>query len=439
MTSTDIYFCFSLNSRKGIPIKSPHERLQARRSTSSHDLLSPLNTLDRSAPSPRLTVKPRVLAPVLPLKLEKLPNSYTGSSASIDELIKKYPSDTFSTDADTLKNVTVQRGSLASFANETSIASAYTSEDDEANSKEIESPASKIQTQTQPQTPRKAQTTFSRSNNSDEKKLHVSTIQFRNAVVPSSRSIYTYTNFKLIFLQKQRVLVISCVIDRLPNSAVLNIPYSKVHRIQFSRKECSPSSEWYIDFVLAPEFADQIDLKPFNAPPESTLTPLQIQAYADVWTLRVYLDYNCGLSVHVIDNILLSILNDRKAFYFTENKDKYGEFQTTNLTSSPDRPRKSLSYSFSSSAINSSPRTVPSFESLYASDSVKLKSRRKTVLEDDDQIYASKMSPDVFESSTRRQSKRTRSSTSSGSCSNSPAKVAEFTYVDPDFESDCIK
>ena len=48
-------------------------------------------------------------------------------------------------------------------------------------------------------------------------------------------------------------------------------------------------------------------------------------------------------------------------------------------------------------------------------------------------FYAPKMSPDVFESSTRRQSKRTRSSTST--VPTSPSKVAEFTYVDPDFES----
>ena len=229
------------------------------------------------------------------------------------------------------------------------------------------------------------------------------------------------------------MLVLSCVINNSPNLAVLSLGYSKVLKIQFIRKECASSSDWYIDFVMAPEVV--IDLQPFKAPPDSASPHSHIDTFSHFSTLRVCLDSDCGASVSALDNILLSIINDRRAFYFAEAKDHYGDFEKSNRTSSPDRPRKTLNYSpdtynsSSKSALNSSPRHVPSLESLYASDSVKIKSRRQVVIEND-QIYASNSSPDVFESTYRRQSKRNRLT--------SPKDV-DFAYVDPEFESECVK
>ena len=335
-------------------------------------------------------------------------------------MTKRYPPDTFSTEASDFKNVTVQRGSERVLQDECfDIAAAYASDDEKL-----------------PETAKTQRSISSRSTSSDQKEIRISTIQYRHFIIPPSKTIHTYTNFKLIVLQKERFFVLSCSINNSPSLAVLSLSYSKVLRIQFIRRECSLSSEWYIDFVLAPEASSQIDLKPFKAPPESAFSTSHIDTFSQFSTLRVYLDSNCGASTHTLDNILLSILNDRRAFYFAENKDHYGDFETSDRTSSPGRPKKSLSYSPSKSsisALNSSPRVVPSLESLYASDSVKLKSRRKTLIEDE-QVYAPKSSPDVFESSSRRQSKRHRTSSPSNS-----SKEADYAYVDPEFESECVK
>ena len=418
--------------RKGIPIKSPHERLDGtnfRRSSSSHDLLSPLNTLDcKSTSSVRPVAKPspslpRTLTPAFPLKVDKLPSSFTGNvsrnDGPLETLLKKYPIDTFCTEAHDFKNVTVERGSDKQDSEYFDVASAGPS-----NGEKIP----KIKS-------RESQSSPSRSSisSSDQKQIRVSTIQYRHLIIPPCKSLHKYTKFKLIFLQKERMLVLSCVINNSPNLAVLSLGYSKVLKIQFIRKECASSSDWYIDFVMAPEVV--IDLQPFKAPPDSASPHSHIDTFSHFSTLRVCLDSDCGASVSALDNILLSIINDRRAFYFAEAKDHYGDFEKSNRTSSPDRPRKTLNYSpdtynsSSKSALNSSPRHVPSLESLYASDSVKIKSRRQVVIEND-QIYASNSSPDVFESTYRRQSKRNRLT--------SPKDV-DFAYVDPEFESECVK
>lgn len=450
---------FSL-PRKGIPIKSPHERFVAeksrhfvadksRRSGSAHDLLSPLNTLDAKKPfnttnSARPIAKPstvlaRTLVPTIPLKVDKLPSSFTHGTGtgSFDNLVARYPIGTFCTEAasgENIKNVTVKRGSTSIGPSSDNsecfdIAFAYASDDEKSS----------VRSSVQSKVNHKGTST------SDQKVIQVSTIQYRHLIIPPCRSPHTFSDFRLIFVQKERCLVLSCKINNSPNSSALSIKYCKVLRIQFIRKECMPSSDWYIDFVLAPD--TPVDFQPFKAPPDSALPQAHLETFSNFSTLRVCLDSNCGASVHALDNILLSILNDRRAFYFSDSKDRYGEYETSDRTSSPNRLGKSLSshnmsprttatYSTPIKSIfNSSPRLVPSLESLSTSDSVKVKSRRNNLIQND-QIYTtsskSQSSPDVFEG-RKRQSKRTRTT------SSTLPKEADIAYVDPEFELDCVK
>lgn len=391
--------------------------------------MSPLNTLDsKSSSVSNYTNSPsnqarnnitRSLIPNIPLKVDKLPSSFGGKVSmmgSLDSLLKKYPGDTFCTEETSSRefgDVDLNRKSL--LYEKTKIS------DSECYEKQPVSPSI---------------TQSSKPAFSDQKQIKVATIQYRHIIIPPSKCEHKYSNFKLIFIQKDRTFVLSCSVDDSPNSAVLFVSFSKVLRLQFIRDESLSSSDWYIDFVLFP--GTEINLKPFmpiNS--SSNFNDTFINTFSEFSTLRVNLDYSCGASCTILENILLNISKDRNAFYFANEKDAYGEFELNKRISSPDRSynsKLSLTKSLYNSS-KSSPRMVPSLESLSASDSVKIKSRRQAFIDGNDQIYTSKSSPDVFDS--KRQSKRIKTALTTPP--KKQLKESDFAYVDPEFESECIK
>ncbi len=251
------------------------------------------------------------------------------------------------------------------------------------------------------------------------KTIKISHIQYRLVVLPPSKTIHSYEEMKIRFFPNDKFVALSAEIDG--DAGNVAVPFSKVARIQFIRTEGQCSSDWYIDFVLTN--GHTLNFSKFKCVDDPDIRDHSM-------TLRVKLAKNCGLSIESIENILLSIVKDRRAFHFTSIRDRYGEFETSNLSSTPPKPPvnnlgKRLG-NRSCSTAELSPfqnRFVPSLEKLSSSESV-IKPATSSSL------FAS---PDVFDFPLKRTSKRLRG------VEKRTIDEGSFTHVDPDFESERVK
>jgi hypothetical protein len=350
------------------------------------------------------------------LKVERLPRSFQSASAalaasssksgSFDQLHKRFFSSSNGSESGKVKRL---------------------SDDDEDGSFSINSN-------------NKSSTHFKSSSSSSDigSGLKVSTVQYQEIIFPSSRTHQLQSDLKLLFLQADRLLALKGTVQGV--SVLSAVPYSKIQRIQFIANSSSSSSDWFIDFVLVPSV---LDLAPFQCTEESTRTAIKT-VFSKYSTLRLNLCSNCGMSFKSIENILISVVRDRKALKFTPIRDQYGEFELEPLSSTLGSPARSGSLSASSESISSpqqkvtlatrtySARVVPSLDSLSASDSVKLGS--STIF---------KSSQKHPPSSSLVASPKSKPVRSSKRLNNSPTSLTKssdsFTYVDPEFVGDSVK
>lgn len=250
----------------------------------------------------------------------------------------------------------------------------------------------------------------------------VSCIEYQSYILPSIQDVTLFSDIRLLFIPQDRNIMLSAKVhgkvEHVP------IPYAKIYRIQFIRREGDPSSEWYIDFVLT---STTLDLSAFQKYDEASRIQFQFdnQYCNHFTTLRLNLAKNCGMCSATIENTLLSILSDKKAVYFTDIRDKYGEFEQSKLSGDS---------SISTPARLTLKRTVPSMESLAASESLRLKRHKR-----DMDYYSSSA---VFKESAVPSYERRTSTRLKGSPPKTTRKrdPESFTYVDPDFEdTDSVK
>ena len=441
-----IYLFFSI--RKGVPIETPESR-RNRRSSSSHNYLSPINTLDGD--SVRIKPAAAISAGLLrtssslasfPLKVDRLPSSFqvvrTPFSADAEDDIIKVKVATDSAD-DPLKGGTRKVVSLKS-----------SSDESDGDGKEIDfryfdkAPKSTVTPwKGSPIVPKipivpklsnvssvsptvssvtVSPTVFSRTQpqKAITSTLNISNIQYRLLIIPPSKSIHKYESMHLLFVQNERMMVFTANINASAESLVL--PFAKVARIQFIRQAgFASSADWYIDFVLVSGYS--LDFKTFKVISDDP------DLIDNCMTLRVNLARNCGLSSGSIENILLSIITDRRAFHFSACRDRYGEFERSQLSSYSPPPKLSKTKTKTMTVNNLSLRAVPSLDKLSSSESVQIAAKsplnaRKWTLP------TGLNSPDIFDG-PRRTSKRLKSPIEKKSVDSS-----DFTYVDPDFETE---
>ena len=259
--------------------------------------------------------------------------------------------------------------------------------------------------------------------------IPVSTLQYRHIILPPSKSVYNYSDFELIFNSTSRIIGFIGKVNESYRNTVISS--SKVRKIQFYRKDFTSSGDWYIDFVLF----DLIDLSFLNV----DIYNSNATGYTDFLecnTLRIYLKYQCSLTISEIENLLLSLIKDRNAFNFTDKRDAYGEFEKRFQSPTPNN---SISYRLRTPSLldrNLSNRSVPSLDSLSSSDSVKLRSAY-ALMNSKKQIS----SPDIFNASSSKQInvKKRTSSRLKTATESSKQLSNSYTYVDPDLGSECIK
>ena len=435
---------YLFSSRKGTPIQSPFSKRQNEKlpANSSHDYLSPVNTLDAKLP-PKKQENPLKkyentlsLSRSFPIKTDKLPGAFNTTTtsksdgySSFKNLLQKYPSDTFCTEMEALSSVTKNHVNV--------VLSDSESEDDkkvalEEDNFDIKSCYSKSEIKRKPlstesffdsyvpESPIKS--SMSVPLNSFIKPrpfptLKVSNVQYRSIMLPSSSK--DDPNLKLIFVPNERIV---SILNSKNNN--VTIPFSRISRVQFIRNENLASSDWYIDFVLN---CNSLNFEPFGI--FSNFSTAEAVAYENCNTLRINLAINCGLSILSIEGLLIPILRDRNAFYFTTNRDPYGEFENTNNTSSSSTasPKRQIT----PTSKTPQTRNVPSLEALSSSESVKIGS--STIKRSSNSIFQSKFySPDIF---VKRTSKRIRSSQESPKKSNNSEN---YVYIDPNFETERV-
>lgn len=498
-----LYFLFLSNKRKGIPIASPYSRERERqreqalenernreevrekkkfRTSSSHEFISPINTLDtelKNRNSNSFKQKLKVIDThykpstslskfmALPVKVSQLPLHYTTTSMPTSNLINKYSSNTLDNEfarvnqkealAKAIKPFEITSNSesdeekdgkdsifnfpdSSQFIRKNSIDNANISKSKlstpvKSTDRCIKVTRSPLLFSSSPKesSPQNTSTSTNINTNTIITKtinIPVSTIQYRHIILPPSKSVYNYSDFELIFTSNSRIIGLIGKVNESHGNTV--IPYSKVRKVQFYRKDFTSSGDWYIDFVLS----DLIDLSFLNV----EIFNSNVAGYTDFLdcnTLRIYLKYKCSLTISEIENLLLSSIQDRNAFNFTDKRDAYGDFEKTFRTPSPN---SSISYRLRTPSLldrNLSNRSVPSLDSLSSSDSVKLRSVY-SLMNSKKQISSS---PDIFNASSSKQivvKKRTSSRLKSATESSKQLSNS-YTYVDPDFSSECIK
>lgn len=415
-------------------------------SGSSHNLLSPINTLDGKRGEggerwiPQLPPKkyenplPRTYSVDFPIKTDKLPSAFTSSSYStFKSIIDKYPSDTFCTEKEALSTVTKNHVNVLSdsddekmplsdandsknhFDVEFNVKSYYKEPERIKKSAESffdsyipDSPPKKTKTSVNLDVPL---TTFTKPRSFPT--LSVSNVEYRNIMLPRSR-FYDDQNLKLIFVPDARIV---SLVNRNNNN--ITIPFAKISRVQFIRNENLPSNEWYIDFVLN---CISLNFEPFGISSAADIT------FEEFNTLRVNLGKNCGLSAESIEGLLISILRDRNAFYFTAIRDPYGEFEKSDNSTNALSPKR-LTTPTRTTPVK---RVVPSLESLSSSESVK--SASSVIKRSSNSYFQTNIYSPGF--TVRRTSKRLAHSSSKDSPKYDSSEDA--VYIDPTFESERV-
>lgn len=408
-------------------------------SGSSHNLLSPINTLDGKREGgerwiPQIPPKkyenplPRTYSIDFPIKTEKLPSAFTSSSYStFKTIIDKYPSDTFCTEKEVLSTVTKNHVNVLSDSEDEKIPVAFDSKvefDVKSYYKEPEikkSAESFFDSYIPDSSPKKTSktsvnldvplTTFTKPRVFPT--LLVSNVEYRNIMLPQSR-FYDDQNLKLIFVPDTRIV---SLVNR--NNNDITIPFAKIARVQFIRNENLPSNEWYIDFVLN---CMSLNFEPFGITPSNSSAAANI-TFEEFNTLRVNLGKNCGLSAESIEGLLISILRDRNAFYFTAIRDPYGEFEKSNNSTNALSPKR---------YTTPVKRIVPSLESLSSSESVK--SASSVIKRNSNSYFQTNIYSPGF--TVRRKSKRLAHSPPKDSPKYESSEDA--VYIDPTFESERV-
>lgn len=365
-----------------------------------------------------MSIKPALTTPAsssipktaFPIKLERLPSSFSArTSKSFDSLLNFHQNSEKDFDEKDLR-----KESSARIIQSANVSSGTSDEDDEKAISPFSSP-SKVTS------PKESPNASQMKNIASQKSVKISFIQYRHLIIPPRKSVHVFTDFKLIFLQSERLLVLSAKINN--DLKTLSIPFSKVSRIQFIRQPSFSSADWYIDFVLTS--VEFLDFKPFKGINDSDIID-------NCMTLRINLSSHCGFSETSLENILMSIVKDRRAFYFSAIRDRYGEFEKSKLSSSPPKPIKPVK-TYSSLSSSPAARHVPSLEALACSESVKINSSPRKPLSS---VSSCSNSPDIFDSS-KRASKRLKTSPTKSYLSSDLG--GSYTYVDPEFDTDCTK
>lgn len=445
-----ILLSFFSTPRKGTPINNPIKRKLYVKScsSSSHDLLSPINTLDSKLPArkfdnpvpekqmslpPRKYDNPLVKKqPSFPLRTDNLPGAYVKAESSSDlfkSILDNYPKGTFTTEND-------EKEALTSFTKKHVNILSDSEEDKKAVNKEV------METFEQdtfdndfdisaylpsPKKPSKESKDLASLNvplksfmkPRSYPSLKVANVQYRSMMLPPTRYSHDFRDLQLFFVTKERYFSLSAFVNDLNVNIIVN--FVKISRIQFIAHDSLPSGDWYIDFVMN---SNELNFEPFGV--VSNHSTAESLAFEECNTLRINLDNNCGMSKDSIENLLFPMLRDRNALQISQKRDPYGEFEKT---ASPKKqtPIRSLQ---SSGTI----RAVPSLESLASSESVKISP--SAVKRTSNSIFQSSTlySPDVFDSFERRTSKRLRAKTSPEK-RTFPGNSEDSVYIDPDFES----
>lgn len=378
-----------------------------------------------------------------PIKTDKLPGAFNSSYSTFKTIIGKYPSDTFCTEKEALTSVTKNHVNVLSdsedekrpvedskdpFEDDFDLKSCYTKPQVKRSAESFfdsyipDSPPQKTKKEIVPSNLDVPLNAFIKPRNFPT--LLVSNVEFRSIMLPRSR-FDDDQNLKLIFVPNDRI--VSLVNGKNNN---ITIPYSKISRVQFIRNENLPSNEWYIDFVLN---CVSLDFEPFGI--LSSYSTAADIAFEEFNTLRINLGKNCGHSAESIESLLIQILRDRNAFYFTAKRDSYGEFEKSNNSTnalSPKRlttPTKVTSAKVTRVTPTKVTRVVPSLEALSSSDSVKV--TLSAIKRSSNSIFQTNIYSPGF--NVRRTSKRLSAKESPKYDSSEDA-----VYIDPNFESERV-
>lgn len=408
---TLFYSLLIFSFRKGTPIESPESRRKRHRN--SHNFLSPINTLDRKPEDKEQKSKPLAVGECMfPLRLNNMPSSYSkrATAASLDSLSLSMGF----TDGSLLTvTESKEKDKPACTDNSNSDCDNYfklTFNQSEKEKEDTSDDQFSFKNFTKKNTTTASSASSSPVVKSGFKSILLSCIQYRLFVIPPTKTIYSYEDLKLTFYDSDRFFLVSANVNGNVGKVVVH--YSKVARIQFIRSEGSCSSDWYMDFVLTNgTVLDFSCFKCFDDPDIEN----------SCMTLRVVLAKRCGGSLQSLENILLSIVRDRRAFYFTSTRDRYGEFELSDSSSSPSKPASSKQCTLTRSY--SREKSPPRYR--FISEST----------ESIPKWPITAASPDVFDSAPRRTSKRLKGNKSQ----KRTFDEGSFTYVDPDFESERVK
>ena len=413
--------------------------------TSSHDLLSPFNTLDPNPKKDSFPLPPKKTENPLsksystssiPIKIKNIPGALTGYD-SFKNLLDNYPAGTFTSEKEALSSVTKNHVNILSDSNSEDEKGPVCEDNFDAKScysvSKEDVKSNSFFDFYAPDSPQKRQpVSLNIPLNSFTKpkpipNVLVSNFQYKSVILPpkcSSEAIYQ--DFKLFFVQNDRLI---CLTSKFNHETVkISIPFAKISRVQFIRQDGISSADWYIDFVL--NNYESLNFDEFGL--SLDISKAEAVAYEEFNTLRINLAHNCGLSRESIENILLQIIRDRNNFNFTSKRDPYGEFEkTVPSPKSPQRqtPTRTLqSQPSQQSKSSNSIRIVPSLEKLSSSESVKISQKR--------------CSNSIFQSNIfmpKRTSNRLKAMTSSPKQEYEiDDKPEDSVYIDPDFQTDRV-